>query len=161
MNKRIPLLFMLLLAPLILFSCGGGPKPSDTLKQFGESLQKRDWNTVWGCFSSKSQKDFEVKIFNPIKEKLSLLPPTQRKVVNYRLGIDAEKLLSMSAKDYFMLVMDKTDASLRLKQRFNPETLIIEQETIEKNQARVRLKGDNHTFSLVREFGVWKLVWEL
>jgi len=160
MKNRTPLTLLLLLLSLSAASCGG-PKPRDTLQSLAKSAHSNDWNNVWNLLSSKSHKDFEQKIFMPLKEKLHNLPEPARKSVNPRFGISADEVLRMTARDYFVMVMEKTDASERVRQRFNPGALTIEQETIEKGRARVKLKSEPRPLFFVREFGAWKMEWEL
>ncbi len=154
MKNRLQSILLLVLCTLITASCGG-PRPRESLRSLAVSAKDNDWNNVWNHLSSKSQ------IFTPLKEKLCNLPESSKKAVNPRFGIDADAVIKMSARDYFVMVMEKTDASERIHQRFNPETLGIEQETIEKGRARIKLKSESRPLFFVKEFGAWKMEWEL
>ena len=152
------LLFILLSTLPFIISCSSEPSPEATLRLFVDSIVQKNWETTWDLLSYQSQKMFEEQVLNPIKLKFKTTPQEARSLKHPQLGVSVQDLLDMSAKDFFILNMQKTDMRDTFLKILNPDNLKVEKVKVEGNIAKIKLKGRAQEISLVREQGKWRIV---
>lgn len=141
----------------LLASCSYFQKPRDVLKLFVKSMKAKDWNAMWGFLSTKSQKDFEDNSFTPMKKQIEKLSPEERQKVNPKIGMSAEQVSKMDAKQFFALFMEKSGVGEFMAKKLDPEKLNIESETINKDKAAIKIKDMTNEINFIREKGIWKI----
>ncbi|MDQ7825517.1 MAG: hypothetical protein RDV48_22145 [Candidatus Eremiobacteraeota bacterium] len=153
---RAALCAVLVSAAITASGCAG-PPPRDALVTFSRAVQTKDWNTAWGLLSSRERKNFEEKMFAPFKEQFAKLSPEAQKEAAAKIGSTVQDIQKMAAKDFFSVVMEKSDESRKIPHKIDPDRIVVEQESIKGNTARIRLKGQAGEFNFVKEAGAWKI----
>jgi len=113
---------------------------------------------MWDMLSKRSKKAFEDEGYKKMKEFVENMPPDLKKQKLSDLGVTPEELIKMNAKDFFILIMQKTDASKEfVKGSTNDE---VEKMQIKDRIAKLKLKGKNEVATMVLEDGAWKIEFE-
>jgi len=155
MKRAVSMLAVLL---IITMGCSTQPSPKKAFKQFSAAMGQGDWSTVWDMLSKKSQKSFEDEGYKKMKETLETLPPDLKKERIAELGVTNEELMKMNVKDFFMLIMKKTDASKEFVKSGGKDE--VERVQTGRNKARLKIKGKNEVATMVMEGGAWKMEFE-
>jgi len=154
--KRAAALLAILL--VIATGCSTQPSPKTAFKQFSSAMIQGNWAAVWDMLSKKSQKSFEEEGYKKMKETLETLPPDLKKDKIAELGVTNEELLKMNVKDFFILIMKKTDASKEFVKSGGKDE--VERVQIGRNKAKLKIRGKNEVATMVLEGGAWKMEFE-
>jgi len=154
--KRAAALLAILL--FIATGCSTQPSPKTAFKQFSSAMSQGNWAAVWDMLSKKSQKSFEEEGYKKMKETLETLPPDLKKDKIAELGVTNEELLKMNVKDFFILIMKKTDASKEFVKSGGKDE--VERVQIGRNKAKLKIRGKNEVATMVMEGGAWKMEFE-
>jgi len=154
--KHIPYHILALMCVLILLvSCGKAKtKPSEAFQSFKVALSDKDFSAVWEMLSNKSKKNFESRFFDEAKKEIDNLSPEEKKNVNPVLGKTGEEILKMKTKDFFVLLMQETEAGDEMTQKAGAEVELV---TYNGNSAKLRLKEHKDEVTMVKEGGDWKV----
>ncbi|GEM_PF-1213508 len=155
--KNIHLHILLCMLSLFIASCARQPGPADAVQSFSRNILDKKWDLVWDSITYKNQKDFEDKVLNPMKLSIKAAPQEKMELKHPTLGVSADDLLRMSAKDFFVLSLEKTDVRDKMLQRLTPEHMDVEKVAIHGNTAKVTLKGRAQDITLQKENGTWKI----
>jgi hypothetical protein len=154
--KRAAALLAILL--VIATGCSTQPSPKTAFKQFSSAMIQGNWAAVWDMLSKKSQKSFEEEGYKKMKETLETLPPDLKKDKIAELGVTNEELLKMNVKDFFILIMKKTDASKEFVKSGGKDE--VERVQMGRNKAKLKIRGKNEVATMVLEGGAWKMEFE-
>lgn len=154
--KYIPYHILVLMCVLILLvSCGKAiSKPSEVFQNFKVALSDRDFSAVWEMLSNKSKKNFETRFFDETKKEINNLPSEEKKNVNPVLGKTGEEILKMKTKDFFVLLMQETEAGDEMAQKAGAEVELV---TVNGNSAKLRIKEHKDEVTMVKEGREWKV----
>ncbi|MHC9540821.1 MAG: hypothetical protein AB9903_15060 [Vulcanimicrobiota bacterium] len=155
MKRAVSLLAVLL---IITVGCSTQPSPKKAFKQFSTAMSQGDWSTVWDMLTKKSQKSFEDEGYKKIKDTIEALPPDLKKDKIVELGVTNEELMKMNVKDFFILIMKKTDASKEFVKSGGKDE--VERVQLRRNKAKLKIKGKNEVATMVMEGGAWKMEFE-
>ncbi len=155
MKRAVSILAVLL---FITMGCSTQPSPKTAFRQFSTAMSQGNWATVWDMLSKKSQKSFEEEGYKKMKETLQTLPSDLKKDKIAELGVTNEELLKMNVKDFFILIMKKTDASKEFVKSSGKDE--VERVQTGHNKARLKIKGKNEVATMVMEGGAWKMEFE-
>lgn len=154
--KYIPYHILVLMCVLILLvSCGKTlSKPSEAFQNFKVALSDRDFSAVWEMLSNRSKKSFETRFFDETKKEINNLPSEEKKNVNPVLGKTGEEILKMKTKDFFVLLMQETEAGDEMAQKAGAEVELV---TVNGNSAKLRIKEHKDEVTMVKEGREWKV----
>jgi hypothetical protein len=157
--KKITLcaLFVILaLSMALLVSCSAPVTPSSALSAYFTALKSKDGEKAWALLSLSSKKQFDTVIFAKLKADLNKLPAETRKTFTVPgTGLNAEKVLEMSAESFFCTSIKNGPVNKQLA-ALDPKKMPVEKETVSGDTAKVVLKNKEE-FTLVREDGAWKV----
>ncbi|MHC9542007.1 MAG: hypothetical protein AB9903_21065 [Vulcanimicrobiota bacterium] len=159
MKKNLTLVYILIctaVISLLCASCGAQSKPKDTLMAYAKAVKENKWADAWECYSKASKKLLEDR-FDQMKKGFEAIPAPQKKQIMTEIGLDEAKMKSMDAKAFYVFTMEKNKASEKLGKLFDPANLEVEKETVDKNNARIKVKGHDQELPFVREDGAWKI----
>jgi len=148
---------LFLFSSILLFSCARTPPPDEALRNFSSALVNKNWNDVWDALSYQSQKDFDEKVFQPFKANFSTTPDDKKELKHPLLGVSVQDVLSMTARDFFIINLEKTDVRAELLKTLSPDTLKIEKVTLHGSTANLKIAGRPREITLLREKGRWKV----
>jgi len=137
--------------------CARQPGPDDAVKSFSRNMVDKKWDSVWDSITYQNQKEFEDKVLNPMKLSIKAAPQDKMELKHPTLGVSADDLLRMSARDFFILSLEKTDVRDKIMKKVTPENMEIEKVATNGNSARVKLRGRTDEITLQKENGVWKI----
>jgi len=158
MKLRIFVVINLFLAALIIGGCTTGSSPRTAFGEFTKAMREGKWDTVWEMLSAKTQKSFEDEGYKKMKEIIEAMPSDLKKEKVAELGVTHTQLLKMNPREFFVLVMQKTNASKEfLKDSANDE---VEKVQIKNGKAKLKIKGKNEVATMVIEKGDWKVEFE-
>lgn len=155
--KNVHLYLLLIVISLCLTCCARQPGPEDAVKNFSRNVIDKKWDSVWDSITYQNQKDFEEKVLNPMKLSIKSAPQEQMELKHPTLGVSADDLLRMSAKDFFILSLEKTDVRDKMLKKITPEHMDVEKVAINGNTAKVKLKDRAQDITLQKENGTWKI----
>ncbi len=159
MKKNLTMMHILIciaVISLLCVSCGIQSKPKDTLMAYAKAVKENKWASAWECYSQASKKLLEDR-FDQMKKGFETIPAPQKKQIMAEIGLDEAKMKSMDAKSFYVHTMEKTKASEKLGKLFDPDNLQVEKETIDKDKARIKIKGHDQELPFVREGSAWKI----
>jgi len=156
-NVHIHLHLFLIILSLLTGSCARQPGPEDAVKNFCRNVTDKKWDSVWDSITFQNQKDFEEKVLNPMKLSIKAAPQEHMELRHPTLGVSADDLLKMSAKDFFILSLEKTDVREQMLKRIATLNTDVEKVGINGNTAKVKLKDRPQDITLQKENGVWKI----
>jgi len=159
MKKNLTLVYILIctaVISLLCASCGAQSKPKDTLMAYAKAVKENKWADAWECYSKASKKLLENR-FDEMKKGFEAIPAPQKKQIMTEIGLDEAKMKSMDAKAFYVFTMEKNKASEKLGKLFDPANLEVEKETVDKDNARIKVKGHDQELPFVREDGAWKI----
>jgi hypothetical protein len=148
---------LILAFPAFLGSCGKTPGPDEALRNFSSALVEKNWDNAWDALSYQSQKDFDEKVFQPCKANFTTTPDEKKELKHPLLGISVQDLLSMTAKEFFIINLEKTDVRTELLKTLSPDKLKIEKVTMNGNTANLKIEGRAQEITLLKEKGKWKV----
>jgi hypothetical protein len=151
------LCLILVVLPLACCSCAKVPGPDEVLRTFSRALVEKNWEVLWSVISSKSQQEFDEKIFQPFKAQYTSTPQDKKEIRHPLLGVSIQDVLSMSAKDFFILNCEKTQLRDDILKTLNPDKLKIENVSIKGDVALVKIEGRPKPIKLYKEKGKWKI----
>jgi hypothetical protein len=158
MKLRIFVVINLFLVALIIGGCTTGFSPRTAFGEFTKAMREGKWDTVWEMLSSKTQKSFEDEGYKKMKEIIEAMPSDMKKEKVAELGVTHTQLLKMNPREFFVLVMQKTNASKEFfKDSANDE---VEKVQIKNGKAKLKIKGKNEVATMVMEKGNWKVEFE-
>ncbi len=108
--------------------------------------------------SQKTQKAFVDEGYTRMKETITNMPPDMKKEKIPELGVTWEELLKIKPKDFFVLIMKKTNASKEFVKNSANEG--IERISVKNNVAKLKIKDKNEVATMVLEDGKWKIEFE-
>jgi len=157
--KQLTALFLgLFLVGLISGGCTTGPSPRAVFGDFTKAMRDGKWDTVWEMLSAKSRKSFEDEGYKKMKEIIEAMPADLKKEKVAELGVTHEQLLKMSPRQFFVLIMQKTNASKEfLKDSSRDE---VEKVQVKNGKAKLKIRGKNEVATMVLEKGNWKIEFE-
>ncbi|MDQ7825272.1 MAG: hypothetical protein RDV48_20900 [Candidatus Eremiobacteraeota bacterium] len=158
MRSKILFLSVLVLITATFWGCGNQSAPKKAFLEFTSAMREGNWDTVWDMLSEKSQKAFEEEGYKKMKEILDTMPSDLKKQKITELGVTNGELQKMSAKDFFKLIMKKTDASKEFMKNAGGDQ--VEKAQVQENKARLKIKGKNEVAVMVCEKGKWKMEFE-
>jgi hypothetical protein len=123
---------------------------------YAKAVKENKWADAWECYSKASKKLLEDR-FDQMKKSFESIPAPQKKQIMTEIGIDEAKMKSMDAKAFYVFTMEKNKASEKLGKLFDPANLEVEKETVDKDNARIKVKGHDQELPFVRENGAWKI----
>ena len=159
MKKNLTMVYILIctaVISLLCASCGAQSKPKDTLMAYAKAVKENKWADAWECYSKASKKLLEDR-FDQMKKGFEAIPAPQKKQIMTEIGLDEAKMKSMDAKAFYVFTMEKNKASEKLGKLFDPANLEVEKETVDKDNARIKVKGHDQELPFVREDGAWKI----
>jgi hypothetical protein len=159
MKRNLTMMHMLIciaVLSLLCASCGAQSKPRDTLMAYAKAVKENKWADAWECYSQGSKKLLEDR-FDQMKKGFESIPAPQKKQIMAEIGLDETKMKTMDAKSFYIHTMEKTKASEKLGKLFDPANLQVETETINKDTAKIKVKGHEQELPFVRESGKWKI----
>lgn len=149
---------VLMLFVFLLAGCRQDDAPKTAFAEFNRNLTDKNWVQVWDGISSKSRKAFEEDGFRRTKDIIETMPPETRKEKIETLGITHNELLDMSARDFFVLVMEKTESSQDFSALASAEVASVK--ITDGGRAVLKLKNSNEAAHMVLEDGRWKVEFE-
>lgn len=157
--KRISALAALVACGLIFIcACSAEPGPEKTFHLFVNAMIQKQWGDVWDYLSYKDQKQYEETVFGPIQAQLKSTPPDKRNLKDPGLGVSVQDVLSMKARDFFYLQMEKKpELRDRFLKSYNPDSLRVSKVTVDNDVAKVKLQGSAKEVTMVREGGKWRV----
>lgn len=157
MRKLLLPVFVVFIALIFSVSCGK-PKddagPGDTFKNFKTALTNRDFATVWDMLSGPSQNKFNKDFFETAKTEINSMPAEKKKEVHPILGMTNEEIAGMKTKDFFVLIMGKTEAGNEFTGKANCEVELV---NVKGNTAKLKLKDLNDEVTMIKEGNTWKV----
>jgi hypothetical protein len=156
--KKITLFLCLLFLFAYFTGCTSRPSPKTAFSSFTKAMKDGNWSGVWDSLSKRSKKAFEDEGYKKMKEIVENMPPDLKKEKVSDLGVTYEELIKMNAKDFFILIMEKTNASKEFaKGSGNDE---VERVQIKDTIAKLKIRGKNEVATMVLEDGAWKIEFE-
>jgi hypothetical protein len=156
--RKLSILMCLVILCALFTGCGTRSSPRAAFTQFTRAMKEGNWSAMYDMLSKRSKKAFEDEGYKKMKEFVENMPPDLKKQKLSDLGITPEELLKMSSRDFFVLIMQKTDASKEfIKGSGNDE---VERVQVKDKVARLKIKGKNEVATMVLEDGAWKIEFE-
>jgi hypothetical protein len=158
MNARALTMTSFLLLLLIFAGCTSGPSPKTAFGEFTKAMREGKWESVWDMLSTKTRKSFEEEGYKKMKEVIEAMPADLKKEKVAELGVTHEQLLTLGAKEFFVLIMQKTNASKEFRKDSGKDE--VEKMQIKNQKAKLKIKGKNEVATMVMEDGNWKVEFE-
>lgn len=130
----------------ITFLTGCFSSPESTLQKFKTAMDSKNGEKMWTLLSSNDHKFYEKMVEN---EKANA-PKNPDHLKN--MGLTQEELSKMTAKDFFIKMMEKAPDS-----KSAGKTLEIRSITKSKNKAVIFVENNPNGFTLIKENGFWKV----
>lgn len=146
------LLISFFLAAVLFMASGCAESPRKALFAFRENMEKGAWDDVWKSLSKEDRKKFEEEMFLPFMKRYSELSPDDRTDFTASLDITPQEAEKMTARDFFARTMN---ASVMKDESGYGGGFDVEQESIMKNRATVKLRNDPAEYYLIKEQGKW------
>jgi hypothetical protein len=128
--------------------------PKDSFRTFQVALSDKDFSSAWDMLSSSSQKKFEKNFFEETKKEITKLPDAKRKEAQPVLGKTGDEILKMKTKDFFVLLMQDTEAGKEFSEKAHCE---VESVAISGATAKVKIKDQKDEVTMVKESNAWKV----
>lgn len=138
--------------------CGKTSAPKTAFLQFNSAVKAANWSAVWDMLSKKTQKAFEEEGYKKMKEIIKTMPKDVKKEKIPELGVTNEELMKLSPKDFFILILQKTNASKEFVKNAGGDE--VEKVHIKDNVAKLKIKNKNEVATMVLEDGKWKMEFE-
>lgn len=156
MKKHVLPLLILVITMALSFSCGThkAEGPEETFESFQAALSGKDFPAVWDMLSNKSHNDFDTHFFEKAKKEVQSLPKEKQKEENAVLGKTGEEISKMTTRDFFILLMEQTEAGEEFAKKASAEVAKV---TVTGNTAKLSLKDQKDEVTLVKEGKFWKV----
>jgi hypothetical protein len=137
---------------LLLGACGGSAAadtPEGTFESMRDAAVSGDWGAVYDLMSEQAQGQVGEQI-----DRMKQYPEPVRKQTCESLGVSAEELDSMSARDFFAKMMEK---SLPAEEVEKIKSAKIVDTNVEGDKAVLKFEtdGEQQTLQLVKKDGKW------
>jgi hypothetical protein len=155
--RSFTLFLALLLSCVILCaSCAkkSASDPKDSFRTFQVALSDKDFSSAWDMLSSSSKKKFEKNFFEETKKEITTLPDAKRKEAQPVLGKTGDEILRMKTKDFFVLLMQDTEAGKEFSEKAHCE---VESVAISGATAKMKIKDQKDEVTMVKESNAWKV----
>jgi hypothetical protein len=128
--------------------------PKDSFRTFQVALSDKDFSSAWDMLSGSSQKKFEKNFFEETKKEITTLPDAKRKEAHPVLGKTGDEILRMKTKEFFVLLMQNTEAGKELSEKAQ---CAVESVTVSGATAKVKIKDQKDEVTMVKEQDRWKV----
>jgi hypothetical protein len=149
-------LVLVLMCAVLCVSCAkkSVSDPKDSFRTFQVALSDKDFPSAWDMLSTSSQKKFEKNFFDETKKEINGLPDAKRKEAHPVLGKTGDEILRMKTKDFFVLLMQNTEAGKEFSDKAHCE---VESVTVSGATAQVKIKDQKDGLTMVKEQSAWKV----
>lgn len=135
-----------------------GPLPDDVFERFRVSIGSRDWDALWGQTAPSQRRELEQKW---VKSKQLMSRPDRKtalRILASMLEIPEEKILRMTAKEFFdaAMIMNMNKPSSQLADLAHSRIL---EKRAEGDHGEFKVQGKLHTQTVkaIYEQGRWSI----